>query len=114
MDGAPKGVPAREVLAYLCAVISLVAGIGLLWQRAAVVASRVLLTYLLVWLLLFRVPFIFRAPALAPSALAIAPSPGTSICNREGIAFRRNLQGGPCPDDTPARWNLPKPFFWNF
>ena len=31
----PKGIPAREVLAYLCAFISLISGIGLLWQRAA-------------------------------------------------------------------------------
>jgi uncharacterized membrane protein len=60
--GVPKGVPAREVLAYLCAFISLVSGIGLLWRRTAAIASRVLLTYLLVWLLLFRVPLIFRAP----------------------------------------------------
>ena len=42
--GVPKGVPAREVLAYLCAFISLGSGIGLLWQRTAVIASRVLLT----------------------------------------------------------------------
>ena len=60
--GVPKGVPAREVLAYLCAFISLVSGIGLLWHRAAMVASRVLLTYLLVWLLLFRVSHILRFP----------------------------------------------------
>lgn len=61
--GVPKGVPAREALAYLCAFISLVSGIGLLWRRTAVVASRVLLTSLLVWLLLFRVSHIFRAPS---------------------------------------------------
>ena len=62
--GVPDGVgrPAREVLAYLCAFISLVAGIGLLWQRTAVVASRVLLSSLLVWLVLFRVSQIFLAP----------------------------------------------------
>ena len=60
--GVPKGLPAREVLVYLCAFISLVSGIGLLWRRAAVIASRVLLTYLLVWLLLFRVSHVFRAP----------------------------------------------------
>src|SRR6266700_6088306 len=60
--GVPKGVPAREVLAYLCAFISLLSGIGLLWRRAAVIASRALLTALLVWLLLFRVTLIFRAP----------------------------------------------------
>jgi uncharacterized membrane protein YphA (DoxX/SURF4 family) len=60
--GVPKGMPVREVLAYLCALVSLVTGIGLLWQRTAIVASRVLLTYLLVWLLLFRVSHIFFAP----------------------------------------------------
>ena len=60
--GVPKGFPAREALAYLCALVSLVSGIGLLWQRTAVVASRVLLISLLTWLLLFRVPLIFRAP----------------------------------------------------
>ncbi len=42
-SGVPKGVPAREVLAYLCAFISLGSGIALLWQRTAVVAARVLL-----------------------------------------------------------------------
>jgi uncharacterized membrane protein len=59
---APQGVPAREALAYLCAFISLASGIGLLWQRTAAVAARVLLAYLLVWLLLLRVPPIFLAP----------------------------------------------------
>jgi uncharacterized membrane protein len=58
----PKGVLAREVLAYLCAFISLASGIGLLWQRAAASAARVLLAYLLLWLLLFRVRDIFLAP----------------------------------------------------
>ena len=38
--GVPKGVPAREVLAYLCAVVSLLTGIGLLWRRSAVAHSR--------------------------------------------------------------------------
>jgi uncharacterized membrane protein len=60
--GVPKSVPAREVLAYLCASISLLSGIGLLWQRTALVASRLLLGSLLIWLLLFRIPLIFGAP----------------------------------------------------
>ena len=60
----PKRVPAREVLVYLCAFISLASGIGLLWQRAAAPAARVLLACLLLWLLLFRVPGIFRAPTV--------------------------------------------------
>ena len=58
----PKGVLAREALAYLCAAVSVAGGAGLLWPRAAAVASRVLLAYLLVWLVLFRVPTILLAP----------------------------------------------------
>jgi uncharacterized membrane protein len=49
----------REVLAYLCAFISLASGMGLLWQRTAAFAARVLFTYFLLWLLLSRVPGIF-------------------------------------------------------
>jgi uncharacterized membrane protein len=60
--GVPKSVPARDALPYLCAVISLVTGTGLLWQRTATIASRLLLGAFLAWLLLFRVPLIFRAP----------------------------------------------------
>ena len=63
----PKSVPAREVLAYLCAFISLESGIGLLWQRGAAPAARVLLACLLLWLLLFRVPYIFLAPTVEVS-----------------------------------------------
>lgn len=63
----PTGVPGREVLAYLCAFISLASGVGLLWQRTAAATARVLLVYLLLWLLLFRVPEILRAPTLVGS-----------------------------------------------
>ena len=60
--GVPKGFPARVVLVYLSAVISLVAGLGLLWRRVAAAASRLLLISFVVWLLFFRVSQIFRAP----------------------------------------------------
>ena len=60
----PDGVPARTVLVYLCALIPLLTGAGLLWQRAAPIASRVLLAYLLAWLLLLRVPHIFFSPTI--------------------------------------------------
>ena len=60
--GVPKDVPAREVLAYLCAIVSLLTGFGLLWRRSAIVASRVLLIYLLLWLVLFRLSHIFLDP----------------------------------------------------
>ena len=60
----PKGLPAREGLAYLCAFISLAGGVGLLWKRAAAPAARALFTYLLLWLLLLRVPGIFLRPTV--------------------------------------------------
>jgi hypothetical protein len=63
-EPVPKGVPAREVLVYLCAFISLACGIGLLWRRTAALAARVLLAYLVLWLLVFRVRDIIRAPAV--------------------------------------------------
>jgi uncharacterized membrane protein len=62
-----KGVPAREVLAYLCSLVYLLCGAGLLWRRTAAVASRLLLVYLLGWLLLVTVPQIFF---LHPTLLA--------------------------------------------
>jgi uncharacterized membrane protein len=61
-SGVPRSLPARVVLAYLCALVCLASGIGLLWRRTAVIAARVLLASFLTWILLFRVPPIFRAP----------------------------------------------------
>jgi uncharacterized membrane protein len=66
-DPVPKGVPAQVVLAYLCAFISLDCGIGLLWPKTAPAASRGLLVFLLLWLLLFRLPYLFRAPNVETS-----------------------------------------------
>jgi len=60
-------VPARAILIYLCALILLISGTGLLWQRTAAPAARALLAYFLLWLLLFRMPAIFRAPTAQDS-----------------------------------------------
>ena len=58
----PKGLPARELLAYLCALVSLGSGLGLLWQRTAASAARLLLVYLVLWTLAFKARFIVLAP----------------------------------------------------
>jgi uncharacterized membrane protein len=58
----PKALPGREVLAWLCAAISILCGAGLLWRRTAAPAACVLFFYLLVWMLLFKLRFIFLAP----------------------------------------------------
>lgn len=61
-NGVPKGLPAREVLAYLCTAVSLVCGLGLLWRRTVALAARVLLAWLLLWMLLLKVRFIVLEP----------------------------------------------------
>lgn len=57
----PDGLPARVGLIYLCAAISLASGVALLWRRTSPLAARVLVVYLLLWLLLLRVPGILHA-----------------------------------------------------
>lgn len=61
-QGVPNGVPAREVLAYLCAIVSLACGMGLLLRQSAALAARVLLAYLVLWFLLWRVYGLFVLP----------------------------------------------------
>jgi uncharacterized membrane protein len=63
-EPVPKGIPARELLPYLCAFISLACGMGLLWQRTAGAAARALLAYLVLWTLLSRARFIFLQPTV--------------------------------------------------
>ena len=58
----PKAFPAREVLVWLCAAISLACGAGLLWRRTAGSAARLLFFYLLIWMIVFKLRFIFLAP----------------------------------------------------
>ena len=53
----PESMPARQALAYLCDFVYLACGAGLLWRRTAALAARVLFGYLLLWLLLLRVPW---------------------------------------------------------
>jgi uncharacterized membrane protein YphA (DoxX/SURF4 family) len=60
----PKGVPARDALAYVCAVVSLVCGVGLFSRRAAARASRVMFGALILWFLAWRVRALFLVPLI--------------------------------------------------
>lgn len=63
-QGVPKGLAARTALVYLCAFVSVACGIGLFWRQVRATAARVLFAYLLLWMLLFKLPFIVRGPTV--------------------------------------------------
>jgi len=60
----PKGLPGRELLAYVGACISLALGLGLLWQRSAAFAARLLLAFFLLLTLLFKARFVLLQPTV--------------------------------------------------
>ncbi len=62
----PEGWPVRAALASISASLCLVCGVGLLWQRTAGVAARVLLAYVMVWFL-SSVPDVLHAPLVEAS-----------------------------------------------
>ncbi len=68
-DGAPDGMPVwlTKVLVYLCALVPLVCGIGLLWRRSAVQAARVFFFYALAWMVVFKLRFIVTDPLVEGS-----------------------------------------------
>jgi uncharacterized membrane protein len=60
----PPAVPGRVALIYLCAVISIGCGAALLFRQTAATGARVLLAYLLLWLLAFRLPGLLHSLAV--------------------------------------------------
>ena len=66
-DPVPKTIPAREVLVYASALVSLLSGLGLLLPRTKAVAARLLVASLLFWLLRFRLPALCRMPGAVVS-----------------------------------------------
>lgn len=66
-DSVPKGLPARHALAYVCATVCLLCGVGLLFRRTAAAAARVLVAYLLLWFVLIKVRIIVLQPTVEVS-----------------------------------------------
>ena len=65
--GVPKSLPDRQLLAYLCALVALGCGAGLLVRRVAAPAALVLASYLTIFTALFKVPLIIRQPLVEVS-----------------------------------------------
>jgi uncharacterized membrane protein len=60
----PAGLPGRAALPWACGAVTLACGAGLLWRASTAVAARVLLAWLMLWLLAMRLPAALMAPAV--------------------------------------------------
>ena len=58
----PKSLPGRPVVMYLCSLVTLAGGIALVWRPLTVLGCRVLLPFLLLWLVLLKLPALLSAP----------------------------------------------------
>src|SRR3954453_2327142 len=63
----PDGAPARELLTYLSSLMSVAGGAGLLAKRTAPSAALLFFAFFSIWTLLFKFPFIVRAPLVEGS-----------------------------------------------
>jgi uncharacterized membrane protein YphA (DoxX/SURF4 family) len=57
----PDSMPARGVLAYLCAAVCIAVGVGLFWRRTTRLVAFVFFVWLLLWLLFLRLPWMVVA-----------------------------------------------------
>ena len=61
----PKGLPGRPLVIYLCSLVALASGLGLAVRALTALACRVLLPFLLLWLVLLKLPPLLLAPRVA-------------------------------------------------
>ena len=65
-SGVPHGASWRPALVYFTGAICLGSGLALLWRCTATAAAGVLVAYLVLWFLAFRVPLLVQAPGTTP------------------------------------------------
>ncbi len=61
-EAIPKTLTGRPEIIYLCAIVEVGIGVGLLTRPSVMLACRVLLPFLVLWLVLLRLPRILVAP----------------------------------------------------
>jgi uncharacterized membrane protein len=74
----PKTLPGRPVIIYVCSVIELGTGIGLLLRPSVILACRVLFPFLLLWMALLKLPRLFLAPEVMVNWEAFSELAATS------------------------------------
>jgi uncharacterized membrane protein len=56
---------AREALVWICGLVSLAGGLGILWDRTRAPAAGVLAALLIIWMAVFKAPAVVGAPGVA-------------------------------------------------
>lgn len=93
----PKFIPAQAVLPWLVGAVMLACGAGLLWRRTMPLAARVLLAWLLLWLVLARLAEAAMAPGVAGywsgvgETLVVAAAAGMLVADCDDIGDRGRL-----------------------
>jgi uncharacterized membrane protein YphA (DoxX/SURF4 family) len=59
-----ENIPGQKALAYATAIVELLAGIGILFRPTIAIASRVLLGFLVLWVVLLKLPDVVAAPLM--------------------------------------------------
>jgi uncharacterized membrane protein len=97
----PEGLPGRTLLMYLCGLIPVACGLGLIVQRTAAAAARVLLAFFVAWLLLLRLPLLVMSFTVdvwwASSQTAVMVAAAWALYVRivgDGAAPRRGFPAG--------------------
>lgn len=98
----PKWVPGRTALAYVCAAFELLCGIGIFMGRTRARVAPVLQIYMLLWLVLLRIPPLVAAPAVEANWLGFGE---TSILLAGALAVQTEA-----PDAWLARARRLAPF----
>ena len=91
-EAVPAWVPARTVLAYACGALMVGTGLGLVVPRLTGIAARVLLVYMILWLLLLKTPTLFTAPTDEVSWLGWGE---IAVMVAGAMAVDARLNGGP-------------------
>lgn len=55
-------VPGQQAIAYVCAAVEFLCGLGLLSDKTATLSLRILFPYMLLWALLLKLPVVFLLP----------------------------------------------------
>ncbi|MGH8125672.1 MAG: hypothetical protein ACREPK_07485 [Rhodanobacteraceae bacterium] len=112
-QNVPAHVPGRTIIAYVCAVIELALGAGLLWRQTLMVTSRVLFPYMVLWLVLLEIPNVIHSPLDAGSwgsvgEIGIITAGAWSLFAAQAGARRARQRGfvAATPGVRASRWLL--------